>query len=89
MAEVPVKMALPAPRAERMSLLVARLIAVIVALMGGLILFAWQLTAPGLAETLPDLASMTPAAAVGITLTFIIFLISLGINKVAEAGGRT
>lgn len=65
MAEVPVKMALPAPRAERLSLLVARLVAVIVALMGGLILFAWQLSAPELTEPLPDLASMTPAAAVG------------------------
>jgi raffinose/stachyose/melibiose transport system permease protein len=29
------------------------------------------------------------AAAVGITLTFIIFLITVGINKAAEAGGRT
>jgi len=63
-AEVPVKMALPAPRAEHMSLLVARLIAVLVAMMGGLILFAWQLTAPGLTETLPGLISMTPAASV-------------------------
>jgi PAS domain S-box-containing protein len=57
-------MALPAPRAEHMSLLVARLIAVLVAMMGGLILFAWQLTAPGLTETLPGLISMTPAASV-------------------------
>ena len=46
MAEVPVRMALPAPRAEQMSLLVARLSAVVVAAMGGVILFAWQLTNP-------------------------------------------
>ena len=46
MAEVPVRMALPAPRAEQMSLLVARLAALVVATMGGVILFAWQLTIP-------------------------------------------
>ena len=64
-AEVSVRMALPAPRAERMSLLVARLVAFVVATIGALILFAWQLSVPGQAETVPGLASMTPATAVG------------------------
>ena len=64
MAEVPVRMALPAPRAEQMSLLVARLSALIVAAMGGVILFAWQLTIP--TDSLPGVESMTPASAVGI-----------------------
>ena len=61
MAEVPVRMALPAPRAERMSLLIARLAAFVVALIGGLILFVWQLPIPRLTESFPGLASMTPA----------------------------
>ncbi len=65
MAEVPVRMALPAPRAEQMSLLVARLAALVVAAIGGVILFAWQLTIPR-PNSLPGVASMTPAAAVGI-----------------------
>ena len=64
MAEVPVRMALPAPRAEQMSLLVARLSALVVAAMGGVILFAWQLTIP--TDSLPGVESMTPASAVGI-----------------------
>src|SRR3990172_5934621 len=57
-------MALPAPRAELISLLLARCAALVVAIIGALILLAWQL--PGLTGTLPGLASMTPAAAVGI-----------------------
>jgi PAS domain S-box-containing protein len=65
-AEVPVRMALPAPRAERMSLLIARCAAFIVALVGGLILFAWQLPIPRLTQSFAGLASMTPAAAGGI-----------------------
>jgi PAS domain S-box-containing protein len=65
-AEVPVRMALPAPRAERISLLIARCAAFVVALIGGLILFAWQLPAPHLTQSFPGLASMTPAAAGGI-----------------------
>jgi PAS domain S-box-containing protein len=65
-AEVAVRMALPAPRAERMSLLVARLAAFIVAAVGGLILFAWQLASPELIEAFPGLTSMTPAAALGV-----------------------
>src|SRR3990172_11859293 len=56
-------MALPAPRAELISLLLARCAALVVAIIGALILLAWQL--PGLTGTLPGL-SMTPAAAVGI-----------------------
>lgn len=58
-------MALPAPRAERMSLLLARLAAFVVALVGGLILLVWQLPVPRLTEAFPGLASMTPAAAGG------------------------
>jgi PAS domain S-box-containing protein len=64
-AEVQVRMALPAPRPERMSLLVARLAAFVVAGVGALILFAWQLTVPELTEAFPGLTSMTPAAACG------------------------
>jgi hypothetical protein len=65
-AEVPVRMALPAPRAERTSLLIARCAAFVVALIGGLILFVWQLPIPRLTQSFPGLASMTPAAAGGI-----------------------
>jgi PAS domain S-box-containing protein len=65
-AEVPVKMALPAPRAEHMSLLIARTAAFFVAVIGGLILFVWQLPIPQLTQSFPGLASMTPAAAGGI-----------------------
>ena len=50
MGEVQVRMALPAPRAERMSLLLARLAAFVVALIGALILLAWQLPVPRLTE---------------------------------------
>ena len=66
MAEVPGKMALPAPRTEHISLLLARCAALVVAIIGVLILLAWQLTIPRLTENLAGLASMTPAAAVGI-----------------------
>jgi PAS domain S-box-containing protein len=58
-------MALPAPRAERISLLVARSIAVVVALMGALDLLAWQLQPPGLTGTFPGLTSITPAGSAG------------------------
>jgi PAS domain S-box-containing protein len=58
-------MALPAPRAERMSLLIARCAAFVVALIGGLILFVW-LPVPRLTQSFPGLAAMTPAAAGGI-----------------------
>ena len=53
---------------------------------------------PGDATTVPAFQVFTrafesgqvgSAAAVGITLTFIIFLITVGINKLAEAGGRS
>ena len=60
-------MALPAPHTERMSLLLARLAAFVVALVGGLILFVWQLPIARLAEAFPGLASMPPAAAGGMT----------------------
>jgi PAS domain S-box-containing protein len=49
-----------------MSLLIARCAAFVVALIGGLILFAWQLPVPRLTQSFPGLASMTPAAAGGI-----------------------
>ena len=65
-AEVPVRMALPAPRAEQISLLDRALAAFVVATMGGLILFAWQLTVPRLTQRCPASPAMTPAAAVGI-----------------------
>lgn len=64
-SEVAVRMVLPAPRAERMSLLVARLAAFIVATVGGLILFGWQIASPELIEAFPTLTSMTPAGAAG------------------------
>jgi PAS domain S-box-containing protein len=64
--EVAVRMALPAPHAERMSLLVARMAAFAVALVGGLILAAWQMSVPELTDAFPAFASMTPAAAAGI-----------------------
>ena len=66
MAEVPAKLALPAPRAERISLLVARSAAFIVCVMGGVVLLGWQIPDPELSQALPGLANMTPHAAVGI-----------------------
>ena len=66
MAEVPAKLALPAPRAERMSLLLARCAALIVIAIGGMVLGAWRLGLPRLSEGLPGLAGMTPNAAVGV-----------------------
>jgi len=64
--EVAVRMALPAPRAERMSLLVARLAGFMVAMVGALILSAWQLSVPELIEAFPGLSGMTPAVAAGV-----------------------
>ena len=60
-------MALPAPHTERMSLLLARLAALVVAFVGGFILFVWQLPFPRLTEAFPGFASMPPAAAGGMT----------------------
>ncbi|HZP10710.1 sensor histidine kinase [Methyloceanibacter sp.] len=62
MAEVAAKLALPAPRAERISLLLARCAAVIVLAIGALALTAWRL---GMPDALPGLAGMTPNACVG------------------------
>jgi PAS domain S-box-containing protein len=59
-------MALPAPRAERISLMLARLAAFMVALIGGLILLVWQLPTARLTQAFPGLASMSPAAAGGV-----------------------
>ena len=64
MAEVPAKLALPAPRAERMSLLLARCAALMVIAIGALVLAAWRIGTPGVAESLPSLAGMTPNASV-------------------------
>jgi PAS domain S-box-containing protein len=64
-AEVPVKMALPAPRAERMSLLLARCAAVVVCAIGGIVLLGWQLPIAQLTQALPGLVSMTPDSAAG------------------------
>lgn len=64
MAEVPAKLALPAPRAERMSLLLARCAALLVIAIGALVLAAWRIGTPGVAESLPSLAGMTPNASV-------------------------
>ena len=72
MAEVGVRMALPAPHTERMSLLLARLAAVVVAFFGGLILFVWQLPITRLTEAFPGFASMPPAAAGGMTAAAIL-----------------
>ena len=66
MAEIPAKLALPAPRAERMSLLLARCAALIVIAIGGIVLTAWRLGLPRLSEALPGLAGMTPNAAAGV-----------------------
>ena len=65
MAEVPVRLALPAPHTEQASLLMARFAAFIVAIIGAVILFAWQFSIPELTETVPGTGSMTPAAAAG------------------------
>ncbi len=64
MAEVPAKLALPAPRAERISLLLARCAALLVVAIGALVLAAWRIGTPGVAESLPSLAGMTPNASV-------------------------
>lgn len=64
MAEVPAKLALPAPRSARVSSLSARIAALIVCAIGGLALFGWFLPVP-LTETLSGLAGMTPNAALG------------------------
>ena len=65
MAEALAKLALPAPRGERLSLLAARLAAALVVAIGALILAAWRFPALGLAEMFPDLMKTTPTGAVG------------------------
>jgi len=59
-------MALPAPRAERISLLLARSAAFIVCVISAIVLLGWQLGMPRLTEALPGLASTTPDAAMGV-----------------------
>jgi PAS domain S-box-containing protein len=63
-AEVPAKLALPAPRGEQMSLLMARVAALLVIVIGALILAAWRLPVP-LAQSFPGLTMTTPSGAVG------------------------
>src|ERR1700675_4288490 len=58
-------MALPAPRAERMSLLLARCAAVVVCAIGGIVLLGWQLPIAQLTQALTGLVSMTPDSAAG------------------------
>jgi PAS domain S-box-containing protein len=65
LAETLAKLALPAPRGERLSLLTARLAAMLVVAIGVLILAAWRFPATGLAETFPELMRTTPTGAVG------------------------
>jgi PAS domain S-box-containing protein len=62
---VSTKIALPAPRGERFSVLLARLVAVLVCIIGAVVLAGALRLAPELAETLPGLASMRPIAALG------------------------
>jgi PAS domain S-box-containing protein len=64
-------MALPAPPTERLSLLLARVAAFLVALIGAIVLFVWQLPIKGLTEAYPGLTSMTPVAAGGTLLAAI------------------
>jgi len=64
--EVPVKMALPAPRAVRVALTLARICAAIVCVIGALVIAGWHFPLPALHQMLPDLRGMAPNAAVGV-----------------------
>ncbi len=59
-------MALPAPRATRIALLVARVFALLAAAIGAFVLLGWQFDMPSLTELVPDLATLKPNAAAGI-----------------------
>ena len=65
MIEVPVKMALPVPRAVRVALGLARLCALVVCAIGALALASWQFDLTALDPLFPDLHSMAPNAAAG------------------------
>ena len=66
MIEVPVKMALPAPRAVRVALLLARICALVVCAIGALVIAGWHFPLPALNQMLPDLRGMAPNAAAGL-----------------------
>ncbi|MGV1015466.1 MAG: PAS domain-containing protein, partial [Methyloceanibacter sp.] len=66
MADVPAKMALPAPRNAHISVLLARLAALVVCVIGGLALLAYSLSLTQLTEIMPGLASLSPNAASGL-----------------------
>ncbi|MGH6867032.1 MAG: sensor histidine kinase, partial [Methyloceanibacter sp.] len=65
MIEVPAKMALPAPRGAQLAVLLARTAALLVCAVGALLLAGW-LEVHTLTNGLPDLASLSPNAALGI-----------------------
>jgi len=64
--EAATHIALPAPRGAALSVAFARLAAVLVCVIGEIVLAMWLDVIPGLEETLPTLAGMTPNAALGI-----------------------
>jgi PAS domain S-box-containing protein len=64
--EVPGKMPLPAPRAVRVSLLVARLLALLACAIGALTLAGWHFDLAATDHGLPDLRSVAPNAAAGV-----------------------
>ncbi|MGH6793167.1 MAG: hypothetical protein ACRECF_10585, partial [Methyloceanibacter sp.] len=66
MTDVPAKLALPAPRSAHISVLSARIAALLVCAIGGLALLAWYVPLPQLTEILPGLANLSPDAAAGI-----------------------
>ena len=66
MIEVPVKIALPAPRAVRLTVLLARLCAIAASAIGALVLAGWLFDLSALNEVLPDLHAMAPNAATGV-----------------------
>ncbi len=66
MIEVPVKIALPAPRAVRLTVLLARVCAIAASAIGALVLAGWLFDLSALNEVLPDLHAMAPNAATGV-----------------------
>jgi PAS domain S-box-containing protein len=63
---VPAKITLPAPRGAQVCVLLARLAALLVCAIGGIVLIGWLSPITGLTDALPDLANMTPNAALGL-----------------------
>lgn len=66
MVEVLVKMPLPAPRAVRVSVLLARLFALVACAIGALALAGWHFDLSAAEQGLPDFRSMAPNAAAGV-----------------------